>query len=110
MRRRWPVCCSELGYREWVGIHVRGRTIWMRTRHPTRISVKLIRGELCWLLVREGGRFVVGLAVLEAVEEHSHEAVEQVPLCCDVAVAGFSAAVVVGLAPGDLVRETKVQT
>ncbi|MER5688785.1 winged helix-turn-helix domain-containing protein [Streptomyces sp. NPDC002205] len=53
-------------------------------------------GELCRWLVGEGLGLVGGGSDLEAVEEHSHEAVEQVPLGGDVAVAGFFAAVVVG--------------
>lgn len=46
--------------------------------------------------LREGDCFVVDVTVLEAVEQHSHEAVEEVFLCGDVAVASLSAAVVVG--------------
>jgi hypothetical protein len=44
----------------------------------------------------ESDCFVVGVAVLEAVEQHAHEAVEEIPLCGDVSVASCSSAVVVG--------------
>lgn len=55
---------------------------------------------ICQWLGWEGFRLIEVLAVLEAVEEHAHEAVEEVALSGNVAVAGFSAAVVVGSGAG----------
>jgi hypothetical protein len=49
---------------------------------------------------REGDVLVVGLVGLEAVAEAADEAVEQVALGGDVAVAGGSAAVVVSSGVG----------
>src|SRR4051794_36015276 len=43
----------------------------------------------------KGDCFVVGVTLLEAVEQHAHEAVEEVPLCGDVTFSGRSTAVVV---------------